>query len=217
MVKLNLDKALFHIQFHIQTLVLSTFYVISHQSSILSVELYLLVVVAAGKRPHLQSYYFGAFPEFTQWDPFFHSECRGLCFTLHSTHKRSTKDISATRHIHLYMQGPGVRTQHIPLFIHKASRGNGKDGKKRVLRCSSLNPISQMLRADQTDQKQTGKALTPVQGGNGSKCQSTLGAVPVSCSWTGLIVITLNDRFKQDWGETMPHIGQGWQVTNSNV
>lgn len=85
--------------------------------------------------PH-QSRYFGAFPECTQWDPFIRSDCWGLCFTLYSTHKHSNKDISASSvssTTHLYMQGPAVRTQHIPLFIHKDDRVNEKDGKESVL------------------------------------------------------------------------------------
>lgn len=75
-----------------------------------------------------------------------------------------------------------MRTQHIPLFIHKEDRVNEKDGKESVLGevlFIQSNQLNQMLTADQTDQKQ---AQTPAQGGNGSKCQSTLGAVPISCS-----------------------------------
>ncbi len=96
----------------------------------------LLVVVAAGKCPHLQSRYFGAFPECTQWDPFIRSDCRGLCFTLHSTHKHSNKDISASSMSYttlLYMQGPTVRTQHIPLFIHKEDSVIEKGRRESVL------------------------------------------------------------------------------------
>ncbi len=185
----------------------------------------LLVVVAAGKCPHLQSRYFGAFPECTQWDPFIRSDCRGLCFTLHSTHKHSNKDISAssvsyTTHI-FTCRAPRCEHNTFPCsFIRKTEWLRKAEGKASCEMCSSYNPINQMLTADQTDQKQAEKQ-TPAQGGNGSKCQSTLGAAPVSCSWTGLIVITLNGHFKQNWGETKPHIRawcrQGWQVANSNV
>lgn len=175
--------------------------------------------------PH-QSRYFGAFPKCTQWDPFIRSDCWGLCFTLYSTHKHSNKDISAfsvssTAHIFTCR---ALRSEHntfLCSFIIMTEWMRKTERKASSERCSSYNPITQMLTADQRNQKQADRAQTPAQRGNGSKCQSTLGAVPVSCSWTGLIVITLNGHFKQNWGETKPHIGawcrQGWQVANSNV
>lgn len=130
----------------------------------------LLVVVAAGKCPHLQSRYFGAFPECTQWHPFIRSDCRGLCFMLHSTHKRSNKDIAAssvsyTTHI-FTCRAPRCEHNTSPCsFIRKTEWLRKAKGNVSCEKCSLYNPIDKMLTADQTDQKQAEKhRLQPREG-----------------------------------------------------